>query len=56
MIKLEKDGVKMGARNDIQASAFIKNGWIVIEEGTESTSESNTPKEAPKRGRKPKTE
>lgn len=31
-MKFKKDGMIMGVRDDVQASAFIKNGWKKVEE------------------------
>lgn len=32
MIKLEKDGRNMEVRTDVQASAFLSNGWKKVEQ------------------------
>lgn len=31
-IIFEKDGQKMGVLDEVQASAFVKNGWTKVEE------------------------
>lgn len=32
MIRVEKAGLKMEVRTQVQASAFLKNGWSICEE------------------------
>ena len=39
MIKLEKNGRTMEARTEVQASAFINNGWKKVEDVNSSTKE-----------------
>lgn len=46
----EKDGIKLEAANEIQASAFVNSGFAPVEEAPNA----EAPK--PRRGRKPKAE
>jgi len=57
MITLTKDGIVSEVQTDIQASAFIKNGWKVTESvantGSVSNQEEVAEPEKKKPGRKP---
>lgn len=35
MIRVEKAGLKMEVRTQVQASAFLKNGWTICEEASD---------------------
>lgn len=48
-IIFEKDGQKMGVLDEVQASAFVKNGWTRVDEiGEEEKIKSETPKQPKK--------
>lgn len=43
MITVEKDGVRMSVRSEIQVSAFISSGWNRVE-ASEKTTTSTKPR------------
>lgn len=61
MIEYQKNGKRMGVCNELQASVFVKNGWVPVDEekhpvdNKECCTNAVTESEPPKRGRKPST-
>ena len=58
MIILERDGLKMEVCTELQASAFLKNGYVRVQTGVEAVQEKPTEAiaETPKRRRRRKAE